>query len=192
MLLPLLLALQAPDVPQRMIIERDWLEQLALIGQSLTSVLVLVLLVAATFALLALRKALDELTRLVRSTSSDITAAVHDAREVADELRRLTGRVRDTADLVTSGVRKFRDRGERRERERAERPARVERTSAPATDSESDAGSEGGDEAPMERGERGDRADRERRKRRRRRGGERPRSGDGAPPPPASGDTPAE
>jgi hypothetical protein len=142
-----------------------------LVGQAVTSVLVLVLLISATLTLLALRRALDELTRLVRSTSSDITAAVHDAREVADELRRLTGRVRDTADVVRVGVQKVRrfvDRG------------------SPATPSPAAAAPEDDDEA-RERPE-GTRERSERRRRKRRRPGDRPRREEGGSenPPPAA------
>ncbi|MBL8959248.1 MAG: hypothetical protein JNJ98_05310 [Gemmatimonadetes bacterium] len=165
----LLAALQ--DDPTRVVIERGGLENVALIGQAVTSVLVLVLLVSASLTLLALRRALDELTRLVRSTSSDITAAVHDAREVADELRRLTGRVRDTADVVRSGaqkVRRFMERGSERSAAPAAAPAAVV-----------DAADEG-----SERPE-GTRERSERRRRKRRRPGDRPRRDEGgsdAPP----------
>jgi hypothetical protein len=74
----------------------------------------------------------------VRSTSADITGAVHDARMVVEELRTLSGSVRGTADIVRAGVRgakgvaglvrrEGRDRGELRERrERREREERPE------------------------------------------------------------------
>jgi hypothetical protein len=107
MLLPFALqtALQADPEITRVMIERTWLDQVATIGQSLVSVLVLFMLVAATITLFALRRALDELTRLVKSTSADITGAVHDARVVVEEIRNLSGRVRGTADVVRAGVR---------------------------------------------------------------------------------------
>lgn len=92
-----------PDAT-RVVIERTWLDTLATVGQSLVSLLVLGLLTVGIFALLALRRALDELTRLVRTTSADITAAVHDARMMADELRGMTSRVRGTVDAVRGGV----------------------------------------------------------------------------------------
>jgi methyl-accepting chemotaxis protein len=160
------------DVPQRVVIERGGLENAALVGQAITSLLVLVLLVAASLTLFALRRALDELTRLVRSTSSDITAAVHDAREVADELRRLTGRVRDTADIVRSGAQKV-----RRMVERSGSPA------APAVEA-SDEDSTDARERPEASRERS-----ERRRRKRRRPGDRPRREDGGSdgPPAAAG-----
>jgi hypothetical protein len=164
---PFLALLQAE--PTRVIDERGGLEQAALVGQALTSLLVLVLLVAASVALLALRRALDELTRLVRSTSSDITAAVHDAREVADELRRLTGRVRDTADVVRMGaqrIRKFVDRGDS-----AAAPAPAERL-------------EGGERPEGPRGDR--------RRRKRRRTGDRPRRDEGPAEGAASAPAPAD
>lgn len=88
----------------RVVIERTWLDTLATVGQSLVSLLVLGLLTVGIFALLALRRALDELTRLVRSTSTDITGAVHDARIMAEELRGMTSRVRGTVDAVRGGV----------------------------------------------------------------------------------------
>ncbi|MBK8249147.1 MAG: hypothetical protein IPK85_17360 [Gemmatimonadetes bacterium] len=158
------------DDPTRVVIERGGLENVALVGQAVTSVLVLVLLISATLTLLALRRALDELTRLVRSTSSDITAAVHDAREVADELRRLTGRVRDTADVVRSGAQKVRRFMERGSERGAAAPA-----PAPAMAAED---GEEGSERPEGARERS-----ERRRRKRRRPGDRPRRDDGGAEP---------
>ncbi len=196
-MLPTLFAVLQDPAATRVILERTWLDQFALIGQSLVSILVLVLLVAATFTMLALRKALDELTRLVRSTSSDITAAVHDAREVADELRRLSGRVRDTADIVGAGIRKVRDRGERRDRgDRPPRPERSERPERSASAAPSDTDEAEDSDPQGERAERPERTERERserRRRKRRRGGDRPRPSEGgAPPGAANGDTPSE
>jgi hypothetical protein len=100
----LIAVLQATEPSTRVVVERGLLEQVALTGQALTSILVLGLLVAATLMMLALRRGVDELTRLVRNTSSDITAAVHDAREVADELRAMTSRVRGSVETVSRGV----------------------------------------------------------------------------------------
>ena len=88
----------------RVVIERTWLDTLATVGQSLVSLLVLALLTVGIFALMALRRALDELTRLVRSTAADITGAVHDARMMAEELRGMTSRVHGTVDAVRTGV----------------------------------------------------------------------------------------
>jgi hypothetical protein len=153
MLLPfaVLVAVQADPDATRVILERGWLDNVAIVGQSLVSLLVLILLVTATFALLALRRALDELTRLVRSTSADITGAVHDARKVVEELRMLSGRVRGTADAVRVGVEKVRGV--------MGRP-------------------HGSEERSLERSEMS-REERLRRRRRRRRGSDRPRPSEG-------------
>ena len=155
-----LAAVQADPGATRVILERGWLDTVATVGQSLVSLLVLILLVTATFALLALRRALDELTRLVRSTSADITGAVHDARKVVEELRMHSGRVRGTADAVRVGVEKVRGvmGGSRRSEERA-----VERSELT-------------------------REERIRRRRRRRRGGDRPRPVEGGEPTEGPGD----
>jgi hypothetical protein len=120
-----------PDAT-RVVIERTWLDTLATVGQSLVSLLVLGLLSVGIFALLALRRALDELTRLVRTTSTDITAAVHDARMMADELRGMTSRVRGTVDAVRGGVDTVRRtvntlRGNDDEDEEEERRRRIRR-----------------------------------------------------------------
>lgn len=114
----------------RVVIERTWLDQVSSIGEVLVSLLVLVLLGVTTFALLSLRRALDELTRLVRNSSSDITSAVHDARVVVEELRGLTTRVRGAADVVGAGVRRARHMVEgRRERPPRERSEEAEGSS---------------------------------------------------------------
>lgn len=99
-----LIAQVADPEMTRVVIERTWLDTIAIVGQSLVALLVLALLTVGIFALLALRRALDELTRLVRSTSADITGAVHDARVMAEELRGMTSRVRGTVDAVRAGV----------------------------------------------------------------------------------------
>lgn len=179
--LALLAAAQASPETTRVIIERTWLDQVATIGQSLVSLLVLIMLVMATFTLLALRRALDELTRLVRSTSSDITGAVHDARVMVEELRGLSGRVRGTADLVRGGMRRakrvvdfVRDSGEGDDG--ADNPAAPDRPDRRERRRD-DGGESRFEEQSMAETNRDERLVRKRR--RRRRGGERPRSSDG-------------
>lgn len=200
MLLPFALqtALQADPGITRVMIERTWLDQVATVGQSLISILVLFMLVAATITLFALRRALDELTRLVKSTSADITGAVHDARVVVEEIRNLSGRVRGTADVVRAGVRRARGfvekAGEKDEEDPEEPPAIRERPERGERDREPRP-PRAFEEQSMADTNRDERAMRKRR--RRRRGNDRPprapgeeRSGGGGDSDAGSGDGP--
>lgn len=104
--------------------QRGFMETLAMTGQFVVSVVVLVLLFAVVYVLLALRKSVQDLTKLLNSSSGDITAAAHSVRHVAEDVRGITQSVKtdvsavsDTVRLVNSRVR----RGIRRAEARMER-----------------------------------------------------------------------
>jgi methyl-accepting chemotaxis protein len=101
--------------------ERGLMETLAVVGQFAVSLVVLALLGAVVFVLLALRKSVQELTRLLNSSYGDISAAAHSVRNVAEDVRGITqsvktdvGAVSDTIRQVNSGVRRAVRRAEAR------------------------------------------------------------------------------
>ena len=101
--------------------ERGLMETLAVTGQFAVSVVVLVLLGALVWVLLAMRKTVQELTKLLHSSYGDISSAAHSVRNVAEDVRGITqsvktdvGAVSDTIRRVNSGVRKAVRRAEAR------------------------------------------------------------------------------
>ena len=104
-----------------MIPARGFMETLAITGQFVVSIVVLVLLGAVVFVLLALRKSVHDLTKLLNSSSGDISAAAHSVRHVAEDVRGITqsvktdvGAVSDTVRFVNSRVRRGIRRAEAR------------------------------------------------------------------------------
>ena len=99
--------------------DRSLMETLAVTGQFVVSLVVLVLLGAVVFVLLALRKSVQDLTRLLNASSGDISAAAHSVRNVAEDVRSITqsvktdvGAVSDTIRHVNTGVRRAVKRAE--------------------------------------------------------------------------------
>ena len=74
--------------------DRGFMETLAVTGQFVVSVVVLVLLGALVFVLLAMRKSVHELTKLLTASSGDISAAAHSVRHVAEDVRGITQSVK--------------------------------------------------------------------------------------------------
>ena len=101
--------------------DRGFMDTLAVTGQFVVSLVVLVLLGAVVFVLLALRKSVQDLTKLLNASSGDISAAAHSVRHVAEDVRGITqtvktdvGAMSDTIRHVHSGVRKAVRRAEAR------------------------------------------------------------------------------
>lgn len=101
--------------------EQGFMATLAMTGQFVVSLVVLILLAAVVFVLLALRKSVQELTKLLNSSYGDISSAAHSVRNVAEDVRSITqsvktdvGAVSDTIRQVNSGVKKVVRRAERR------------------------------------------------------------------------------
>lgn len=120
------LVLQDPGIRDTVVMipaaaERGVMETLAATGQFAVSLVVLILLGAIVFALIALRKSVHELTQLLHSSYGDISAAAHSVRNVAEDVRGITqsvktdvGAVSDTIRQVNSGVRRAIRRAEAR------------------------------------------------------------------------------
>lgn len=101
--------------------DRGVMETLAVTGQFAVSLVVLILLGALVYMLLALRKSVQELTKLLHSSYGDISAAAHSVRNVAEDVRGITqnvktdfGAVSDTIRNVNTNVRRAVRRAEAR------------------------------------------------------------------------------
>ena len=102
-------------------VDRGFVETLAGVGQFAVSLVVLILLGAIVFVLMALRKSVQELTKLLHSSYGDLSSAAHSVRNVAEDVRGITqsvktdiGAVSDTIRHVNSGVRRAVRRAEAR------------------------------------------------------------------------------
>ena len=101
--------------------DRGVMETIAVTGQFIVSLIVLILLGALVFMLIAIRKSVQELTKLLHSSYGDISAAAHSVRNVAEDVRGITqnvktefGAVSDTIHDVNRGVRRAVRRAELR------------------------------------------------------------------------------
>lgn len=117
----LLLQDAIPDTVVMVPAARSAMEGVTAIGQFIVSLVVLILLGAVVFVLLALRKSVQELTKLLHSSYGDISAAAHSVRNVAEDVRGITqnvktdfGAVSETIRHVNSGVRRAVRRAELR------------------------------------------------------------------------------
>ncbi len=104
-----------------MVPARGLMESITVVGQFIVSLVVLALLGAIVFVLLALRKSVQDLTKILNSSSGDISAAAHSVRNVAEDVRGITqtvktdvGAVSDTIRVVNKGVRRVVRRAESR------------------------------------------------------------------------------
>lgn len=84
-----LLQAAADTAAPRFVVEHGWLDTTASVAQSLVSVLVMVMLVMGVLLLYALRRSIDELSKLIRSAYDPLKAAIGEAREVTGEVRTL-------------------------------------------------------------------------------------------------------
>jgi hypothetical protein len=92
--------------------DQGWADGVIAVSQLLVSIAVLALLVGIVFALLALRKGVQELTKLIHSSYGDVSAATHSIRNVAEDVRGVTQTLRTeveaiggTLHVVNDGVR---------------------------------------------------------------------------------------
>ncbi len=85
----------------RLVVEHSWLDTLANIAQSLVSILIMVMLVMGVVLLYALRKSIDELSKLVRSANAPLQEALSEARLVTNEVRAIASSLK--APLALAG-----------------------------------------------------------------------------------------
>ena len=80
---------------------RGLIETVAMTGQFLVSILVLILLGGLLLQLVALRKAALEVTRILQTSSGDINAAAQSVRKVVDDVRGITQTVKTEVGAVS-------------------------------------------------------------------------------------------
>ena len=84
----------------RLFVERSWLDTVASLAQSLISLLVLTMLVMGVLLLYALRKSVDELTKLVKSAHAPLHSAIAESREVTGEVRAIARSLKAPLELA--------------------------------------------------------------------------------------------
>jgi hypothetical protein len=112
-LAPTLLALLQTAVDTtatRLTVERSWIDTAAGIAQSLVSVLVLVMLLVGIALLWALKKSVEEMTKLLKTIYDPVMTAAVETRDAARELLDLTRHVRGHVDSVGDTVVEANDR----------------------------------------------------------------------------------
>lgn len=101
--------LQAATLPDtiitRTITERGWLETLVSVEQALVGLAMLGMLLMIVLVLTAIRKSLQELSRLVQTSIGDLSGAAHSVRNVADDVRGITKSLKSDFDTVSETVR---------------------------------------------------------------------------------------
>lgn len=91
----LLLQAAADSAATRVVVERTWLDTVASVGLSLVSLFVLITLVLGVALLFALKKSLDELTKLIRSAYEPLRGALAETREMTREVRAIVQSIRE-------------------------------------------------------------------------------------------------
>lgn len=100
-----------PDtIITRTITERGWLETLVAVEQAIVGLAMLGMLVTMVLVLLAIRKSVQELSRLVQSSVGDISGAAHSVRNVAEDVRGMTKSFRSDLETVGETVRVVNER----------------------------------------------------------------------------------
>lgn len=105
-----LLQAVADSAGTRFVLEHSWLDTLASVAQSLVSVLVLVMLVMGVLLLYALRRSIEELTRLIRSSYDPLKSAIKDVRDVAADVRSMVRTVQEPVALAGAAIEEAGDR----------------------------------------------------------------------------------
>ena len=106
--------LQATALPDtiitRTITERGWLETLVSVEQAFVGLAMLGMLLMIVLVLTAIRKTLQELSRLVQTSIGDVSGAAHSFRSVAEDVRGITKSLRSDFDNVSETVRDVNER----------------------------------------------------------------------------------
>ncbi len=108
-----LLQAAADSAGTRIVVEHSWLDTMASVAQSLVSVLVMVMLVMGVLLLYALRRSIDELTKLIRSAYEPLRTAITEVRDATGELRTMVrgmqGPVKAAGETVEEVASRVRD-----------------------------------------------------------------------------------
>lgn len=94
----------------RVVVERTWLDTVASIGLSLVSLVVLVTLVLGVALLYALKKSIDELTKLIRNAYEPLKGALTETREVTSEVRAIVTSLKEPLALAGETIEDASDR----------------------------------------------------------------------------------
>lgn len=106
----MLLQAAADSAATRVVVERTWLDTVASVGLSLVSLFVLIMLVLGVALLFALKKSLDELTKLIRSAYEPLRGALSETREVTREVRGIVKSLKEPLALAGETIEDASDR----------------------------------------------------------------------------------
>jgi uncharacterized protein YoxC len=100
-----------PDtIITRTITERGWLETLVSIEQAVVGLAMLGMLLTIVLVLMAIRKSMQELSRLIQTSIGDISGTAHSIRSVAEDVRGVSKSLRSDFDAVSETVRDVNER----------------------------------------------------------------------------------
>ncbi|MFP5355231.1 MAG: hypothetical protein ACLGIK_08780 [Gemmatimonadota bacterium] len=106
----LLLQAAADSAATRVVVERTWLDTVASVGLSLVALFVLIMLVLGVVLLFALKKSLDELTKLIRSAYEPLRGALAETRHVTGEVRAIVQSIKEPLALAGETIEDASDR----------------------------------------------------------------------------------
>jgi gas vesicle protein len=87
-----------------------WVATMANVSQAVVSIAMLAVLVAGLLALVALRKSIHELQKLMEASYGDLSALARRANQIADNVQDVTSSIRVEIDNVRDTVRDAQDR----------------------------------------------------------------------------------
>lgn len=100
-----------PDtIITRNITDRGWLETLVSVEQAIVGLALLGLMLTIVLLLLAFRKGMQEMSRLLQTSIGDISGTVHSVRSVAEDVRAISKSLRSDFDGVSETVRDVNER----------------------------------------------------------------------------------
>jgi hypothetical protein len=96
----------APDTTYtRIVTDRSWFDVLILIEQAIVPLLLIALLAAIAFGVYKAGQGIDQVKRILLTSSGDISGAAHSVRTVAEDVRAITTSVRGDVEAVGETVR---------------------------------------------------------------------------------------
>lgn len=96
----------APDTTYtRIVADRNWLDVLVQIEQAIVPLLLIALLAAIAFSVYKAGQGIDQVKRILLTSSGDISGAAHSVRTVAEDVRAITTSVRGDVEAVGDTVR---------------------------------------------------------------------------------------
>jgi uncharacterized protein YoxC len=104
-LIPLLQGAARDTTYTKLVADRSWFDVLITIEQAVIPLLLIVLLAAIAFGVYKAGQGIDQVKRILLTSSGDISGAAHSVRTVAEDVRAITTSVRGDVEAVGETVR---------------------------------------------------------------------------------------